>query len=404
MYRILSFLNGAALAAGLTYLLDPALGKRRRSLLRDQLIHGIAKTGHGADATLRDVRHRLYGTYAEMRGAFRSDEASDDVIADRVRSKIGRYVSHPSSIEVKVRDGVATLGGPILAHEVDDVLAAVKSVRGVIGVDENLEVHDSAGNISALQGGGCRTGEPMEIMQMYWSPTTRLALGTLGGLMMLNCAARRTIASPLVGAIGFGLALRALTNLELKRLFGLSDRRGVDVHKTIIINRPVDEVFGLLADPASYPKFTGIVKSVRDLGDGSYQKTLAGPAGAEVKLHETITRYTPNEFIAFRSEPDSFVQYAGRARFVDLNGSHTKVEIDATYNPPGGVLSHSAAWLAGMDLKSQLDDVLLRAKSYLETGIQPHDAAQGDGRERKPKPAGAEIASETEDMRATASP
>jgi uncharacterized membrane protein len=147
----------------------------------------------------------------------------------------------------------------------------------------------------------------------------------------------------------------------------------------------VKEVFGLLADPASYPKFSDMVKSVRDMGGGRFQKTIAGPAGIEVALHETITRSVPNEFIAFRSEPDSLVQYAGRARFVELDDSRTKVEIDATYNPPGGVLSHSAAWLAGLDLKSQLDNTLLRAKSYLETGIQPHDAAQAAGNGRRGK-------------------
>jgi hypothetical protein len=34
-----------------------------------------------------------------------------------------------------------------------------------------------------------------------------------------------------------------------------------------------------------------------------------------------------------------------------------------------------------MDIKSLLDDIMMRAKSYLESGKQPHDAAQG--RERQ---------------------
>jgi hypothetical protein len=29
-----------------------------------------------------------------------------------------------------------------------------------------------------------------------------------------------------------------------------------------------------------------------------------------------------------------------------------------------------------MDLKSLLDDIMMRAKSYLETGVEPHDAAK----------------------------
>jgi uncharacterized membrane protein len=369
-------MNGTAIGAGLMYYLDPVAGRRRRSLLRDQFVHAITKTGRGADATLRDMRHRLYGTYAEMRGGLRRDAASDDVIKDRVRSKIGRYVSHPSAIEVHVRNGVTTLNGSILANEADDLLYAVKSVRGVREVEDCLDVHETAENIAALQGGRPRIGEPLEMMQTYWSPTTRVAAGTLGGLLMFNCAARRTASSALLGTMGFGLFLRAVTNLELKRLLGVSGRRGIDIHKTIIIDRPVEEVFDLIANPTSYPKFTDFVQSVREAGDGTYRKTLAGPAGMEVTIHEAVAQYTPNEFIAVRSEPDSAIQYAGRARFVALDDSCTKVEIDATYNPPGGVLGHSAAWLAGIDLKSKLDDILLRAKSYLETGVPPHDAAQ----------------------------
>jgi uncharacterized membrane protein len=393
MNRLSNLLTGAGLGAGLMYFYDPVLGNRRRSLMRDQFYHAISKTRRGADATLRDVEHRIYGTFAELRGSVTADDADDPVIVDRVRSKMGRYVSHPAAIEVSVQNGVVTLGGPILADEVEDLLCAVKSVRGVEDVQNHLDVHESAGNISALQGGGYRMGEPAALMQTYWTPATRLAVGAVGGALMLNCAARRTIASPLLGTLGFGLFLRALTNLETKRLLGISGRRGVDVHKTIIINRPVEEVFGVLADPASYPLFTDLVSSVRNLGDGRYQKTLAGPAGAEVTIEERITQYVPNEFIAFRSEPNSPLQYAGRARFVALDDSTTKVEINATYNPPGGVLSHSFAWLAGLDLKSLIDDMMMRAKSYLETGIKPHDAAQahGDGR-RKQQPAVANIA------------
>jgi uncharacterized membrane protein len=193
---------------------------------------------------------------------------------------------------------------------------------------------------------------------------------------MLNCATRRNPLAALGGIAGFGLFLRAMTNLETKRLLGIRGRRGVDIRKTITINRPVHEVYGLLADPASYPQFTDLITSVHEEADGTYRKTIADPAGAEIDIHECITSEAPNEFLAVRSEPDSPLQYAARACFVPLDDNTTKVEIHATYNPPGGVLAHGAAWLAGLDPKSLMDDILARAKSYLETGTQPHDAAE----------------------------
>jgi uncharacterized membrane protein len=375
MNRLTNLLTGASLGAGLMYLFDPDRGNRRRSLMRDQFRHALSKSSRAADCTLRDMQHRIYGTAAELRGLVRHDDASDDVLVSRVRSKMGRYVTHPSSIEVAAHNGLVTLRGPILAREVDELLGAVQSVRGVRDVVNQLEVHESPGNISALQGAGQRWGEPAALWQTYWSPTTRVAAGAAGLLLLLNCATRRKPLGALGGVFGFGLVLRALTNLETNRLLGIRGRRGIDIHKTITINRPVEEVFGLLADPARYPEFTDLISCACEEGGGVYQKTFAGPAGAEITIRERITRCEPSQFVAARSEQDSPMQYAIRAWFVPLDDESTKVEIHATYNPPGGVLAHGAAWIAGIDPKSLMDDILARAKAYLETGIQPHDAA-----------------------------
>jgi uncharacterized membrane protein len=375
MSRLANLLAGAGLGAGLMYLFDPDRGNRRRSLFRDQVRRAMNKSARGADTTYRDAQHRILGTFAELRSLFTHDDASDDVLVSRVRSKMGRYISHPAAIEVTAHNGLVMLRGPILAHEVDDLLCAVKSVRGIGDIVNQLEVHDRPGNIAALQGGGQRRGEPNPIMRSYWSPTTRVAAGALGGAMMINCLTRRTPLGVLIGPAGLALMLRALTNLETKRLLGIRGRRGVDVHKTITIERPVAEVFDLLANPARYSEFSDIITSVEDEGHGCYRKTVAGPAGAEMMIHERITQRVPNEYITFRSEPDSMLQYAGCACFVPIDENTTKVEIQATYNPPGGALAHGVAWLAGLDPKSLMDDIMARAKSYLESGKQPHDAA-----------------------------
>lgn len=230
MNRFTNLLTGAGLGAGLMYLLDPDRGNRRQALIRDQLRHAVSKTSRGADAAFRDAQHRIYGTFAEARGLLTKDDATDDVLVSRVRSKMGRYVTHPSAIEVAAHNGLVTLRGPVLAHEADDLLCAAKSVRGVREVVNQLEVYDSPGNISALQGEGERWGEPSEWMQTYWAPTTRVVAGALGGALMINCLARRTPAAILLGTAGFGLMLRAMTNLETKRLLGIRDQRGGKGH------------------------------------------------------------------------------------------------------------------------------------------------------------------------------
>jgi hypothetical protein len=107
----------------------------------------------------------LQGVAAELRRMCSRDEASDDVVAARVRATLGRYVSHPRSISVVVHDGRVTVAGPVLAQEVTGFLKAILSVRGVKDVNDRLDVHSEAGDISGLQGGRPPAGEPSEWSQ-----------------------------------------------------------------------------------------------------------------------------------------------------------------------------------------------------------------------------------------------
>jgi uncharacterized membrane protein len=374
MNRLCNLLTGLLAGAGTMYFSDPVLGKRRRSLFSDQFNHFLHKSRNAADTTLRDMQNRAYGTFAELRGCFSFDRgATDDKLVSRVRSTMGRYTSHPAAIKVEADDGTVTLSGPILGHEAEHLLKAVQSVRGVRNVVNHLEAHESSENIAALQGGRQRRREPVELNQAYWSPTTRAAVGGLGSILMLKCAIKRTPAAILLGTGGFFALLRSLTNLEGKRLFGMRGRRGIDVQKSIRIERPVEEVFRLLGEPKAYPRFSKLVSSVQDLGGGRIQKTMLGPGGIEITLTERITRRQPNEFIAKLSEPDSPLQYAIRMWFIPDGKSATRVHVQATYNPPGGAFAHAAARVAGWDFKSVLDQLMVEAKAHLERRDEPRE-------------------------------
>jgi hypothetical protein len=61
MKQGLTLLGGIGLGAGLMYLLDPILGKRRRAQLRDQAVHLWHETEDAARVVARDVSHRSYG-------------------------------------------------------------------------------------------------------------------------------------------------------------------------------------------------------------------------------------------------------------------------------------------------------------------------------------------------------
>jgi hypothetical protein len=202
----------AGVSAGFMYLFDPSLGKRRRSLLRDKITRARHKTRKAADVAFRDLAHRAYGTLCELRGMFRGRDTSDEVVVDRVRAKLGRYISHPSSVEVHVRDGCATLSGSVLASEVGHLLRAIRWVDGVREVENRLNAYPTSGNMSTLQGGRRRGGEPAEFRQANWSPSARLIAGATGSLLMINCLAKRTPMAMVFGTAGFVVVLRAISN------------------------------------------------------------------------------------------------------------------------------------------------------------------------------------------------
>jgi uncharacterized membrane protein len=370
MDKGLAFLGGLGLGAAAMYFLDPDKGRRRRTLLLDQAVSAAGHLDDRFSATWKDLRQRARGWTAETYARFTEQRPSDSVLAERVRSSIGRYVSHPGSIDVTVSDGRVTLRGPILAREVDWLLDRVRSVRGVREVDNQLEPHSRAGHVPGLQGGGRRPGEPLNFLEANWSPATRFLAGVAGCGLMANCLARRTPLAALLGTAGFALFVRGLTNIEAKRLLGFGgDRRAVDVRKTITINAPVERVFPFFDYYENFPRFMAHVREVRDIGGGRTHWVVDGPAGVPMSWDAILTAFLPNQVIAWKSEPGSIIANAGIIRFEPMPRDTTRVDILLSYNPPGGALGHFAAALFGADPKARMDEDLLRLKSLIEDGM-----------------------------------
>ena len=165
-------LLGAAIGAGIMYLLDPDGGRRRRALVRDQLVSAGHRASDAVGATSRDMTNRARGVVAELRGRLRREEVGDDVLRERVRARIGSVVGHAGALETHVSDGKVTLRGPVLNDEVERLLRRVKSVRGVGEVVSELEVHETPGNVPALQGRPLplRAGEVFDLLPTRWLP------------------------------------------------------------------------------------------------------------------------------------------------------------------------------------------------------------------------------------------
>lgn len=374
------WLAGALLGATTMFFSDPVRGRRRRALVRDQLRHVGVKTMRSADVAARDLANRLVGLQARARRLLfqRPDygAADDQIVAARIRARLGRIVSHPHAVSVAVRGGQASLSGPILAHERDGLLRATFAVPGVVSVDDRLQAHRNARGIPSLQGGTGRAAMRSEFMQENWTPAARGAAVLAGGALAGYGLVRRTPLSTLLAAAALGVVVRGLTNVPLKRAFGFNaGHRAIDLQKSIEIMAPPETVFDAWTRYENFPYFMAHVLEVRDLGEQRSHWVVRGAMGARIEWNACLTETLRPTLLAWKSEPGSVVEHAGIVRF-EATESGTRVHVRLSYNPPAGALGHGVAVLLGSDPKQELDDDLMRMKSFIETGVLPHDAAR----------------------------
>lgn len=368
------FLGAAAVGAISMYLLDPDHGRRRRAVMRDRLASGMSRLDNATSVASRDLRNRARGLAHEVRARFAREEVSDEVLCERVRSRLGWAVSHPGAIEVTALCGRVTLSGAVLEREYVRLLRTVWAVRGVADVEDRLAVYETPEGISALQGGGRAPGRRFGPWQENWPPGVRVIMGAAGAALLINALAGRRSALGLLGGLG-GAALiaRSSANMPIDRLVGVR-RPAIELQKRIDVAAPIEQVFETFSQLERFPEFMSHVREVHVRGDGTSQWVVEGPAGRTISWEAVTTRLEPNRLIGWRTLPGSAVEHAGLLRFEQTNGG-TRVLVTMNYTPPAGALGHAVARLFGTDPKSELDDDLLRMKVFLETGRRPHDAA-----------------------------
>jgi len=368
------FLGAAAVGAISMYLLDPDHGRRRRAVLRDRVASGMSRLDDATSVASRDLRNRARGVAHEVRSRFTREEVPDEILCERVRSRLGWAVSHPGAIEVGALTGRVTLSGAVLEREYVRLLRAVWAVRGVADVEDRLAVYENAAGISALQGGGRTPERRFGPLQENWAPGVRVVMGAAGGALLINALTGKRSALGFLGGLG-GAALiaRSSTNMSIDRLVGVR-RPAIELQKHIDVAAPVEQVFETFSQLERFPEFMKHVREVHVRGDGTSQWLVEGPAGGTISWEAVTTRLEPNRLIAWRTLPGSAVEHAGLLRFEPIDGG-TRVLVTMSYTPPAGALGHAVARLFGTDPKSELNDDLLRMKVFLETGRRPHDAA-----------------------------
>ena len=301
---VLAIAAGIALGAGLMFLLDPRSGRRRRALLSDQVTRGLKGSRDFSRKVGTDARNRASGLYQQARSAVQR-EATD---------------------EEQQAEGAAESG---------------------------------------------RAREP-EYLQDNWSPAPRVFAGAMGlGLLATGFSGPRSSAtSAALSATGAALLLRAAIKRPVTRQvsFGADAEQGFMIQKAVEVYAEVDEVYGAWRALENFPQFMTHVREVTPIGERRYRWVVDGPAGVAVTWDAEITNDIPNEVIAWRTVPEAPVQSSGEVRFEPTSTGGTRIQVRMWYRPPANLVGHAAAWMFGRDPKHQMDEDLLRFKSFLETG------------------------------------
>jgi uncharacterized membrane protein len=359
------WVGAAALGATVMYFMDPRAGRHRRVRARAELGHFVRTSWRGLRVGSYDLSQRLHGVVAAARG-WQDEAPDDDVLAERVRARLGHVCSHPHAISVECRARRVRVAGAVLTGEASRIVAAVRDVPGVGEVEDHLERHATA-DVVSLQGKSRyahvgRHGQP-------WRSATRLVVGG-AGVVVAAASARRGGFLGLAGTLlGGATLLRSVTNAPLGAVIGVgTPRREIELQQTTTIHAPVAEVFAFFTAFENFPRFMRHVLEVSKLDGLRYHWKVQGLAGTTFEWDGIVTRLAPNAFVSWMSAESASVKHTGSARFEPVGEGATRVSIRMSYVPPFGFVGHELATLFGADPKRELEEDLLRLKSLLETG------------------------------------
>lgn len=142
-------------------------------------------------------------------------------------------------------------------------------------------------------------------------------------------------------------------------------RRAVNLRTTLIVERPIHDVFEFCRDFENFPKIVDVLLSVEDSQDGRSHWAVRSPSGHSVEWDATVTKYVPNSVIAWESVPASQVYATGLMRFSPLSPTETRVDLSLTYRPLHTALSEALRALMAPTNTQRLRTELVHASQEL---------------------------------------
>lgn len=141
------------------------------------------------------------------------------------------------------------------------------------------------------------------------------------------------------------------------------------VGRSVLINRPRQELFAFWRDFTNLPTFMEAIESIQMTGENRSAWTVRAPAGQTVTLETETVDVVEGESIGWRSVEGSQIETEGKVTFADApEGRGTIVSADIGYKPPGGDVGRLVAKLFAAEPNIQARHELKRFKMLMEAG------------------------------------
>jgi uncharacterized membrane protein len=162
----------------------------------------------------------------------------------------------------------------------------------------------------------------------------------------------------LIGAAALRPAAEALRRAGTRR-------RAATLELSLVVPHPVEVVFGFCRDFENFPRLIGVLRGVRDYGDGRSRWCASTPSGGTIEWDTVTTKYVPNSVIAWQSVAHAPVRMRGVLRFVP-EGRTTSMKVALDYQVLDGSMADAVVALATPSRGDDLEADIRRLAVYLD--------------------------------------
>ena len=139
------------------------------------------------------------------------------------------------------------------------------------------------------------------------------------------------------------------------------------IDKTVIIARPVPEVYAFYRDFRNLPRFLGDVVKVEITGPTTSRWTMQAPFGIQIRWTTEVVEERPNEFIHYQTSNSPKWRTSWEIHF-SSGSEEGQTEVRERMAIPLGKLGRAALGLLGKFPASEVSANLHRLKQVIESG------------------------------------